>query len=397
MRTSPGHLPLAVAGALLLWALPPVLLPASPAGWTAAPAAAQERGDVGDRDRQEDRRGWIGVGLREVDVCAEGSGEDESGARAVAGDGGCGRLHVVETVVVDGPADRAGVQPGDTLLRLAGEELVGERGRGRVPDFAAGEEVEVRLARPGEGRRTLRVEATTRPADLTRLPVRMRSPRFAGTWRFRLETDREEGRELRARMASPADPDSVPALVVRTRVDAGPGAPTVTVTRIPMAFDVEASARLREVRDALARARGELARRMAAIRDSVLREARVHLDSLSEHRLVGVTGPGDRPPLILSFSRGEDVRAAGGEFRTLAPELAEYFRGAESGMLVLRVLPGTPAAELGLRPGDVVVEAAGREVRGPSDLREALRAYPRQDSLVVKWIRKGEARVGVLR
>lgn len=57
----------------------------------------------------------------------------------------------------------------------------------------------------------------------------------------------------------------------------------------------------------------------------------------------------------------------------LNPGLAAYFPGAGSGLLVLDVEPGGPAARAGVEPGDVVVRANGREIETPQDLRSALK------------------------
>ena len=48
-----------------------------------------------------------------------------------------------------------------------------------------------------------------------------------------------------------------------------------------------------------------------------------------------------------------------------ASALKEYF-GVDSGLLVLSVLPGTPAARAGLKDGDVIVRASGRSVTTPA-------------------------------
>jgi membrane-associated protease RseP (regulator of RpoE activity) len=60
---------------------------------------------------------------------------------------------------------------------------------------------------------------------------------------------------------------------------------------------------------------------------------------------------------------------AGAELVSMEPELAAYFRGAAGGLLVVRVVDGSPANRAGLRPGDVITAAAGQPVTSLSELR----------------------------
>jgi len=75
------------------------------------------------------------------------------------------------------------------------------------------------------------------------------------------------------------------------------------------------------------------------------------------------------PDLALSLGART---VAGIELHQLSPELAEYFEGADRGLLILTTLPGGPGARAGLRPGDVIVSVGGQRVETIPELREAL-------------------------
>ena len=110
------------------------------------------------------------------------------------------------------------------------------------------------------------------------------------------------------------------------------------------------------------------------------------LDSLRwELESAGGTGPimlriGGQPRLtanrIVLTELGQRA-VAGAEYTELTPPLARYFQGADEGLLVLRVAPGTPAARAGLEPGDVITRAGTHAVPTIDDLREAItRTHP---------------------
>ncbi|MDE2878391.1 PDZ domain-containing protein [Candidatus Palauibacter soopunensis] len=61
----------------------------------------------------------------------------------------------------------------------------------------------------------------------------------------------------------------------------------------------------------------------------------------------------------------------GANTQSLGDQLAEYF-GVEGGVLVTSVYEDTPAAEGGLRAGDVIVGLGDEDIDDPSDLRRAL-------------------------
>ncbi len=68
----------------------------------------------------------------------------------------------------------------------------------------------------------------------------------------------------------------------------------------------------------------------------------------------------------------------------------------QGGALVLTVLDGSPAAEAGLAPGDVVIRAAGRPVSGRPDLVAAVRGLRPQDPLEVQYVRNGRTRTATV-
>jgi S1-C subfamily serine protease len=61
----------------------------------------------------------------------------------------------------------------------------------------------------------------------------------------------------------------------------------------------------------------------------------------------------------------------------------------QGGATVQTVLPGSPAADAGLMPGDVVVRAAGRLVTAAPDLVAAVRSLRPQDPLEIQYVRDG--------
>jgi membrane-associated protease RseP (regulator of RpoE activity) len=64
---------------------------------------------------------------------------------------------------------------------------------------------------------------------------------------------------------------------------------------------------------------------------------------------------------------------AGAQLVALDEDLREAVAGAPArGVFVLKVLPGTPAGDAGLRAGDVIVEAGGRAVSTTAGVQRAL-------------------------
>ncbi len=99
------------------------------------------------RDYGETRRGWLGVRIQQVsEDIAEGLGMKTAEGALVAG------------VTQDGPAAKAGIEPGDVILSFDGQRVPEMRELPRmVAETAIGKSVDVVILRKGE-EKTLKVE-----------------------------------------------------------------------------------------------------------------------------------------------------------------------------------------------------------------------------------------------
>ena len=77
--------------------------------------------------------------------------------------------------------------------------------------------------------------------------------------------------------------------------------------------------------------------------------------------------------------------------QSLGDQLAEYF-GVEGGALVTSVFEDTPAAEGGLRAGDVIVGLGGDDIDDPGDLRRALADIEEPGEVSVRIVHDGMTR-----
>lgn len=436
---------LAVAGALLASVVlsPPPVPAQETAGSPPAPPPPARDG------------GWLGVGLVSVSECRGGPGAPEDG---------CRHTLVVGGLVHGGPAHRAGLAPGDTLVAVDGTSLADGLGDGIFRKMSPGDTVSLLVGR-SSGRVEVEVAPASRPDSLAivryhggggfpenRTRYLLAIPEPAVLDSLRRAASREANFSLRPRVSV------VPAERVR-EIPLGPesGVNPAVRARERLA-EMQARARefqrraFRETRELRREMTGEMADemggssmrerlgeeewkrwvseelqpRLQVIYDSVLAEARQRMDSLrsvypdmgarvaeamdSLYPEVARGGTLERarppsPPRTSAADRPElppspeelgmpGNRIAGAELQPLNPGLAEFFGGTERGLVVLQVLSGTPAYRLGLRPGDVIVEAGGHRVSGLEGLRHALMEH---SPVEVRWLRRGQTLVDTLR
>lgn len=288
--------------------------------------------------------GWLGVWLH-CDSCVV---PERAGQRTW-------RFHalpVIVEVLANSPAGRAGLAAGDTLVRIDGVALDSDEGGRRFGALREGQRVTLVVRRNGAeravgvvpGRRPEQVEARRTPMSREK----MDSLRLV--MRVHLDSLREHLQSLHERWRAEG-----------------------------MRHDSLSQERERWI---------EL------YRDSI----RFHLDSLAIHVLPAPRAAPRAPavPYRYEYRYGDTVpvpvvawnAVAGAQMTSLGEELAEYFPGSEGGVLVLRVLDGTPAAGAGLKPGDVIVAVRGARVRSVDDVRKALKPYPRPVQCDV--VRKGK-------
>jgi membrane-associated protease RseP (regulator of RpoE activity) len=390
--------------------------------WAVGCIALALMGSQGKVAAQEPELTWVPQEKARIGVLLEEVCEATPTADAV-----CDTPPVVTSVVVNGPADQAGVHARDTLLTVNGMDVTRADGRTLLLGLEAGVPVELQLGREG-GRTTIDVTPELRATE----------PYVEVRTFFGPPEELAEGARSRVRVVR------IPS--VRTRLD------EVEVRLDSMQalgddfvffqqdtdghFNIEVGDRdnahviLQRMREHEAWPDGtgvsvweneELAHRLALVRDSSFQSARVRLDSLVRLRgqfqvlkggslgfSLSVTSEADpdgewayyvRPRAVPSQLRTlllSDLRIGGAEFRQLSRDLAEYFDGVDEGLLVLRVLRDTPAERMGLKDGDVVVEANGHKCNSIKVLRDAVNGAGSGRAVEVKWIRKGQTHVGNL-
>jgi len=87
----------------------------------------------------------------------------------------------------------------------------------------------------------------------------------------------------------------------------------------------------------------------------------------------------------------------GVSIQPLTPELARSFGAKDpKGVLINEVVPDSPAAKAGLKPGDILIEFEGRPMEGPGDLQRAVGlTSPDRTAKVKVWRDHGEKTVEV--
>jgi C-terminal processing protease CtpA/Prc len=354
--------------------------------------------------------GWIGIGF-EVKA-------PEAGADGVS-------TAVVTEVRSGSPAAGAGIEVGDVLLTINDVSTVRDfENLSERLALRVGDRVRIRLERNGR-RLELTLRAAERPADFAMWMPEPAMPTDSMAEEMFRAIDSLRVQILAAtRMPAPPSTRSP-----RARLVANPGAAPVPPQPIEAPFEFfifrgqqhdslrlemeslnrrlenlrdqeqrlterrrerrseremrALDAQLEELGEAIAEVTGEAATLRAAMSESARATAGNDYFMPAPTAATGATDATFRPltPYLLGSNR-----VAGAEVVDVRPGLAEYF-GVETGVLVVDVAPGTPAAIAGIRPGDVIMNLDRVSVRSVDELRAGISRAG--DALPVTLVRRG--------
>lgn len=117
----------------------------------------------------------------------------------------------------------------------------------------------------------------------------------------------------------------------------------------------------------------------------------VDSDQPNDRAVVVVRGK-DRRPIVLDDD-GHALRGfLGVELAELTPELREHFGAPhDRGVMVSRVEPDSPAAQAGIKVGDILTSIGGEPVDGSWEVTWRVRSKAKGDSLPIELTRDGKA------
>lgn len=281
---------------------------------------------------------------------------------------------VVDTVIPESPAARAGLQKGDTIAQVNGLRATQQLLRSLA--LEPGDEVELRVRRSA-AERTLRLVAAERPADYEAVGN--------GAWSIRLDSI---GPRILERVRMQLDSIDFPDVYVQSFPDSGGRMMMIrrqgdVVDTLRFGFDADSMARtfrlfgdsMRIFSEDMRQAWDSVFVRMGSpeMRFSFSDSVVIINGDTVEAGMRRFRGP-DGAAFAWTMPRVARVgfnSIAGMELEELSPRLGAYF-GADHGLLVLAVAPETPAARAGLQDGDVIVRAAGEEVASVPALRHVI-------------------------
>jgi S1-C subfamily serine protease len=116
------------------------------------------------------------------------------------------------------------------------------------------------------------------------------------------------------------------------------------------------------------------------------------LASLSFALLIGLAAAARAAPEGSEHPFAAGRGRIGIQVQPMTPELREHLKAPrDAGVLVVRVEDGSPAADAGVRVGDVVTRAGGDAIDSPHGLIARVAAVPEGEKLALELVRDGRA------
>lgn len=325
----------------------------------------------------------------------------------------CAAQVLVDRVIQGSPAERAGLRAGDAIVAVDGEPVPPGRLQALAARLVPGDSVRLRFLRDGATHEVTAVadRRPDRPMDI--LLERSTGLRSAGTPVIEVAGNRLVGRNAaewdpgRARgywlqhengrteyrVVRHGSTDELDQRVARLlacadsmRFEAPPWPGSSSGARITLRAVQERADSLRVVMSRRA------LERIDSLRIDTIRGGQPGTVRLFQGPTAGTVRLSS-PEGSYTFRVDEHLAVglrgiAGAELTALDPELADYFRNADRGLLVLRIAPDTPADRAGLRPGDVVTAADGRRLDSVAELRRII-ALPQAGDVELRVVRRG--------
>ncbi len=103
-------------------------------------------------------------------------------------------------------------------------------------------------------------------------------------------------------------------------------------------------------------------------------------------------------PYFEHFHKTEPSGWLGVQIQGLSDQLRTYFKvKGEGGVLISEVVEDSPAAESGLKAGDIIITVDDEEIDDTRTLTKAIRSYDPEEEITVKYIRNGKTKSATVR
>jgi membrane-associated protease RseP (regulator of RpoE activity) len=300
---------------------------------------------------------------------------------------------VITDVYPGSPAASAGLQIGDTIVRINSEVAGSESLARALAELQPGRNLSVAVRRKGQIQ-TVNIRSATRPAEeiILTLSKPMQASEASPPSTLRQEFSVRlldptapgpgENRVLPVRGPS-SGADTLRLFGVFNWEDQGPRSATFfeALPNWPSGLPVPSPLEVVLERQSIQLAGSGMEAARRAVAEDAARSA-VRTSRPQAAAQVETVRP--LSPYIL----GQDW-IAGARLTPVNPGLAEYF-GVRQGLRVVDVAERTPAADAGITAGDVIVLAEGREISTVDGLRSLLAAPRSPATLGLTLVRKGK-------